>query len=178
MTILLNNAAAHEAEKYLLQAGEEAKHAMCAHRKCGSVVVKDGEIIGVGYNAPPLDSEANRTCHEEFRSPTTNRFDRTCCVHAEWRAILDALRRNPDKIEGARLYFADLDENGDTGRVAGKLKCTTCSRLILDSGIAEVVLWLADGPALYDSSEYNRLSYDYLRKLEVEAKVAYNQLKS
>lgn len=38
--------------------------------------------------------------------------DKTCCIHAEQRAIMDALRKNPDKIAGSRLYFIRLDDNG------------------------------------------------------------------
>ncbi len=31
-------------------------------------------------------------------------------MHAEWRAILDAQKNNPDKIVGAKLFFVRIDE--------------------------------------------------------------------
>lgn len=37
-------------------AAEVAAHAKCKRARCGSVVVTAaGEVIGKGYNAPPLD---------------------------------------------------------------------------------------------------------------------------
>jgi len=29
--------------------------------------------------------------------------DKTCCMHAEQRAIFDALRRNPEKLDGSKM---------------------------------------------------------------------------
>jgi len=44
-----------EAIRWMNQATEVAGGALCFRAKCGTVIVKDGEIIGRGYNAPPLD---------------------------------------------------------------------------------------------------------------------------
>jgi deoxycytidylate deaminase len=37
--------------------------------------------------------------------------DKTCCIHAEQRAIMNALRNHPNEIEGADLYFMRLDKD-------------------------------------------------------------------
>ncbi|MDD3939673.1 MAG: deaminase [Patescibacteria group bacterium] len=148
-----------EAEKWMLAAAEVAKDALCLRAKCGTVIVSDGEIIGSGYNAPPLDQEENRTCLEEV-STAKPKYDKTCCLHAEWRAILDALKRNPDKIVGAKLYFTRVDENGEIIK-SGRPFCTVCSRLALDTGIAEFLLWHDEGICAYPTAEYNKLSYHY-----------------
>ncbi|MBI2637712.1 MAG: hypothetical protein HYW88_02320 [Candidatus Sungbacteria bacterium] len=52
-----------EAIRWMNKAAEVAKKALCLKAKCGSVIVNDGEIIGEGYNAPPLDREENRSFH-------------------------------------------------------------------------------------------------------------------
>ena len=88
-----------EAIRWMNEAAEVAKRAMCFQAKCGTVIVKNNEIIGEGYNAPPLDKEENRMCNNKS-GPGKPKYDRTCCMHAEWRAILDGLKRNSEKIEG------------------------------------------------------------------------------
>src|SRR3989344_7142318 len=92
-----------EATRWMNEAAEMAKKALCLRAKCGTVIVKDNEIIGKGYNAPPLDKEENRTCDKEY-GVGKPKYDRTCCIHAEWRAILDASKTNPDKLIGSKLY--------------------------------------------------------------------------
>ncbi len=151
-----------EAKAWLAKAAEVARKSFCLNRKCGTVIVKDGELIGEGYNAPPLDDVSKRRCLVTYDFPQKPNFDRTCCVHAEWRAIIDALRRNPEKVKGSRLYFTGLDEN-DNLKKSGKPSCTVCSRMSLDVGIAEFVLWHEQGICVYPTDEYNELSYEYGR---------------
>ncbi|MBI3632880.1 MAG: hypothetical protein HY226_01155 [Candidatus Vogelbacteria bacterium] len=158
----LINGDVDEAMRWINQAAEAAKQAMCSNAKCGTVIVKEGKVIGRGYNAPPLDKEENRTCNQTF-GPGKPNFDRTCCMHAEWRAIIDALKNNGDKIKGAKLYFSRVDQNGGMKR-AKSIHCTVCSRLALDTGIAEFVLWFEDGIRSYTTDEYDKVSYQYVEK--------------
>jgi len=152
-----------EAIKWMNEAAKVAAKALCFKAKCGTVIVKEGEIIGKGYNAPPLDKEENRTCLEEF-VPGKLKYDKTCCIHAEWRAVMDALKTNPEKIEGSKLYFIRIDEQGSVKK-SGKPYCTVCSRLALDSGISEFLLWHEEGICSYPTDEYNKLSYSYKDQL-------------
>jgi len=149
-----------EAIHWMNMATEIAKKALCLQAKCGTVIVKNGEVIGVGYNAPPLDKKENQTCNVEF-GPGKPLFDKTCCMHAEWRAILDALRRNSSMVIGSKLYFSRA---GDDGKIkkSGKPYCTVCSRLALDVGIDKFLLWHEEGICEYSTGEYNRISYEYI----------------
>lgn len=149
-----------EAMQWMNKAAEVAKRALCFKAKCGTVVVKDNEIIGQGYNAPPLDREENRMCNKESGSGKL-KYDKTCCMHAEWRAIVDALQRNPEKIKGSQLYFIRVGENGEVKK-SGKPYCTVCSRMALDVGINKFLLWHEDGIYEYPTDQYNRLSYEYI----------------
>lgn len=151
-----------EAIYWMNKAAEVAQKALCHRAKCGTVIVKDGQIIGEGYNAPPLDKEENRTCDQEFGSGKP-RYDRTCCMHAEWRAIIDALKRSGDLIKGSKLYFSRLNEEGNIKR-AGRPSCTVCSRMALDSGISHFLLWHEEGICEYPTDEYDRLSYQYIHQ--------------
>lgn len=141
-------------------AAELAKRATCHRAKCGTVIVANNTIIGRGYNAPPLDNEANRTCDVK-PGPGKPKYDRTCCVHAEWRAILDAVGHHPKEIIGSTLYFTRVNERGEIKK-SGQPFCTVCSRLALDAGVAKFVLWHEAGIAEYPTAEYNTLSYHYV----------------
>ncbi len=154
-----------EQEKWFHEAAIIAVLALCKRDRCGAVIVKDNEIIGSGYNAPPQDDSRNTKCHFEYpeniRKPKS---DRTCCVHAEWRAILDAVKKNPEKLIGSTLYFARVDTEGKI-LFSGDPYCTVCSRLALDTGIAFFALWQEDGIRAYDTIEYNDLSYQFFHPI-------------
>lgn len=150
-----------EKEKIALEfiniAAEIALGATCERSRCGSIIVKDNNIIGKGFNSPAKGQKRCSYPKDLYHPKVT---DKTCCVHAEQRAIIDALKNNPDKIKESRLYFIRLDDEGKPAR-AGKPYCTICSKMALDVGIKEFVLWQEDGVNVYDTDEYNELSYQY-----------------
>lgn len=149
-----------EANWHLTKAAMEALESTCERSRCGSVIVKGGEIIGKGYNSPPNNDESQRRCSvpkSEYHERVT---DKTCCVHAEQRAIMDALLRNPDKLAGSRLYFIRCDKDEEES-FAGAPYCTICSKMALDAGIAEIVLWRKEGLFVYGAREYNDYSFWY-----------------
>ncbi|MBR9676749.1 hypothetical protein GOV04_01290 [Candidatus Woesearchaeota archaeon] len=147
-----------EALKFIMLAADVAKSSLCLRSKCGSVIVKNGEVIGEGFNAPPGNKKLKRCFKDDI--PKNFKSDRNCCIHAEERAIMHALKTNGDKIVGSRLYFIRLDNN-DTISRAGKPFCTICSKMALDAGVSEFVLYHDDGVCVYDTEEYNNLSFEY-----------------
>lgn len=149
-----------KAMEFIDKATEVALDATCFRNRCGSIIVRNDEIIGSGFNSPPANKELQRRCLESKDSYHEKVTDKTCCIHAEQRAIIDALKRNPDKIIGSRLYFVRLDKKGNKTR-AGKPYCTICSKMALDIGIAEFVLWHDKGVCVYKTDEYNTLSFQY-----------------
>ena len=149
-----------KALEYIAQAAEIAKKATCERSKCGAVIVQLDEVIGSGFNSPPQDIESQRRCSYSKDSYHKKVTDKTCCVHAEQRAIMNALRKNPDKLSGSRLYFICLADNGKPSR-AGKPYCTICSKMALDVGIDEFVLWHKKGVCVYNTDEYNTLSFQF-----------------
>jgi deoxycytidylate deaminase len=143
--------------EYFQLAAEQAVQATCLRAHCGTVIVKDGMVIGAGFNAPPAGDESQRKCEVEFDQTLKASYDKTCCVHAEWNAILSALRDAGPRVIGSTLYFMRVDELGNfTG--AGKPFCTVCSRLSLEAGVAEFVLWHDGNAQFYDTREYNLAS--------------------
>lgn len=141
------------------EAAKAALSATCLRARCGTVIVKDDIIIGQGYNSPALDDESQRTCNDELNLSIKPKYDKTCCIHAEWRAILDACKNNPDQVTGSTLYFMRIDNEGNFTD-AGEPFCTVCSRLSMESGIKEFVLYNNNGADIYLASEYNQKSYE------------------
>jgi deoxycytidylate deaminase len=147
----------HEAERV-------ARGALCARAKCGAVIVSsEGTKIGEGYNAPPVDDMTNAKCAAEFDRAKKPKYDLTCCMHAEWRAIMDALEHHPESIRGSVLYYVRLGDDGKR-RPSREPFCTVCSRLALDAGVARFGLWHEPGIVLYDTREYNERSYAFHAK--------------
>ncbi len=158
-------------EDYFKEAGVEAQKAECLRDKCGAVVVLNGEIIGRGFSSPAgglvLDKngESNRKCELNLITSAKPKSDRTCCVHAEWRAIISALKQKNDtqNLNGSILYFTRVDGEGNILK-SGEPYCTVCSRLALDNGISYLALWHESGIKLYNTREYNELSYQFHQK--------------
>ncbi|MDD5639307.1 MAG: hypothetical protein PHR47_00675 [Candidatus Pacebacteria bacterium] len=147
-----------EAFIFIDKAAEIGRNSPCFRSRCGSVIVNNKEIIGLGFNSPPNGKTLDYCLKDDL--PNDFKSDKTCCVHAEQRAIMDALKNNPQKIIGSRLYFIRLDEKGEKTR-AGNPYCTICSKMALDVGISEFILWHEKGIYVYNTDEYNNISFNY-----------------
>lgn len=148
-----------------------AQDSLCLKSKCGAVLVAptlffekagdkalfEGRLLSAGSNGPPRNDVAFRRCGETTPSKDHPKAGRTCCVHAEVRALL-AIPRG--RILGSTFYFARVDEKGVL-LPSGRPWCTECSKLALDLGVKTWVLWHADGPAEYDAAHYDWLSNRY-----------------
>ena len=148
-----------EAMGWIEEAANVARQSPCLRAHCGSVIVKNGEIIGRGFNSPPQNNPEYRTCMNEYEIPAGFRHDRTCCIHSEQRSVMDAIRQGHD-TKGSKIYFVNVDE--DKNKIqAYRIVCTICSRTVLDAGISEFVLYWTDGVRSYDTHEFDQLSFQY-----------------
>lgn len=149
-----------ESLKFFEAAAKIAEKSLCLRAQCGSVIVKNGQIIGEGYNSPPQNDAKFRICLQEYDIPAGFRHDRTCCIHAEQRAITDALKQGKD-IKGAQIYFTRIGK-GKKRVPSHRLCCTICSRAVLDAGISEFILEWEDGTIRsWTADEFDKLSYQY-----------------
>lgn len=147
--------------RYFDHAARIARSATCLRDKCGTVIILDDVVIAEGYNAPPNDDDGNRKCDYPFplEGRKKPKSDCTCCVHAEWRAIMQAMLLGKD-LSNATLYFTRIDDEGNIVP-SGEPYCTVCSRLALDAGIGYWALLHEDGRRLYEAKTYNDLSYKF-----------------
>ena len=149
------------AKKYLAIAIEAAKEATCTRSRCGAIIVTPGgNIIGESFNSPPAGLESQRRCTYDKHAYHAKVTDKTCCIHAEQRAIMDALKRHPEVLAGSALYFARLNDDGRL-KYSGAPYCTICSKMVLDVGIKDFILWYPQGITVFGAEEYNDLSYAY-----------------
>lgn len=145
-------------DELFTQLVEVAKKATCHRSKCGSLIISlDGEVISDGYNSMPCYIVED--CFKDGLA-TTFKSDKTCCIHAEQRAIMNAFKNSPDKVKGSTLLFIRLDEN-DAPKYSGEPYCTICSKLALDAGISRFCLWHKEGWTAYETKYYNELSFQF-----------------
>ncbi|MFC1685590.1 hypothetical protein ACFLZZ_01050 [Nanoarchaeota archaeon] len=149
-----------EAKGFMQQAAGMAENSSCLRSQCGSVIAKNGRVIGRGFNSPPRNKEPKECLKDKL--PQDFVSDKTCCIHAEDRAIRDGLKYFINSLEGSRLYFIRLKEGKITK--AGDPYCTWCSKMALDAGVSEFALWHDKGITVYDTKEYNDLSFKYRKK--------------
>lgn len=115
-------------EYYLGIAQAVSARAECTRRRIGAVIVKDGSIIGTGYNgAPPGEPSClDGACPRARKDVVAGiGYAESGCVviHAEANAIIRAGR---ERCLGATLYVTDTC-------------CEMCAPLVRAAGIVRVV---------------------------------------
>lgn len=145
------------AEDFFHEALKECEKSFCLSSQSGCVIVNNNLIIGRGTNSPPGHVKIEKCLKDDL--PENFRSDKTCCIHAEQRAILDALQMGPKIVAGSTLYY--IRKKFGEKVFAGKPFCTICSKLALDVGVSEFVLWHENAITAYDAREYNELSFAY-----------------
>jgi len=109
-----------------------SKHSTCIRVNVGVVIVRDGRILSTGYNGSPSKFQH---CKDVFAnvSDLTNlefiqqhrQFSDKYEIHSEINAILYAAK-NGIGLYGSKMYVTHSP-------------CTNCSKIIISSGIIEVV---------------------------------------
>lgn len=150
---------AKEAERYMKIAADHAKNSECKKSQRGAIIVKNDEILGIGYNKVTLEELCNPCIREGIND--NSRAELCSAIHAEQMAIIDAVN-NRKALVGSRMYHIKV-KNGEM-RTSGNPSCTVCSRMIYESGIKEFVLLHEDGYVVYDAKEFNELSFKYFLK--------------
>lgn len=132
-------------DTYLNCAEVFAYRSTCLKRKYGAVIVKNDAVISTGYNGAPRGFEA---CSDRGRCPRKERsmhqgdgYGICRAIHAEANALLNCSRQ---QTIGADLYLVGI--NPDDNTVHKAKPCPLCARLIIQSGIRNVVLRTGDAP--------------------------------
>lgn len=132
---------------YLDIAGTVLERSTCMRRHYGAIIVQNDEIVSSGYNGAPRGrkncGDLGYCAREAMKIPSGERYELCRSVHAEANAIISASRR---EVLGASLYMVCTDPA--TGElISGSTSCSMCRRLIINAGIARVVI--RDTPTEY-----------------------------
>ena len=125
---------------YLDIAGTVLERSTCMRRRYGAIIVQNDEIVSSGYNGAPRGrkncGDLGYCAREAMNIPSGQRYELCRSVHAEANAIISASRR---EVLGATLYMVCKDpETGEL--IPGSTSCSMCRRLIINAGIAKVVI--------------------------------------
>ena len=125
---------------YLDIAQTVSERGTCLRRNFGSIIVQNDQIIATGYVGAPRGTpnccDVGFCLREQMQIPRGERYELCRSVHAEANAIISAAR---NEMIGSTLYLACVDAK--TGElVSGTSSCAMCKRLIINAGIATVVI--------------------------------------
>ena len=130
-------------EYYLGIADAVSKRGTCLRRNYGSVIVKDDHIVSTGYNGAPRGRvnccDLGKCYRQEHNIPQGERYE--CCrsVHSEMNAVINA---SSEEMKGATLYLVGHENDGS---LTDANCCMMCKRVIINSGISQVVLRQSNG---------------------------------
>lgn len=128
-------------QNYYLDIAETvSQRCTCLRKHYGAVIVNADEIIATGYVGAPRGrkncTDIGSCIREEREIPRGERFELCRSVHAEANAIISASRKD---ILGGTLYMTGFDmRTGDY--IENANSCSMCKRLIINAGIAKVVI--------------------------------------
>jgi dCMP deaminase len=125
---------------YLDIAQTVAERGTCLRRNYGAIIVNNDEIVSTGYVGAPRGrancNELGKCVRVEKKIPRGERYELCRSVHAEANAIISAARRD---VIGGTMYLVGIE--ADTHEiVANSCCCGMCKRLVINSGIAQVVI--------------------------------------
>lgn len=130
-------------EYYLKIAEAVSLRGTCLRRKFGSIIVKDDRIVSTGYVGAPrgrINCCDRGTCFRiEHNIPSGEAYHKCRSTHAEMNAVIQA---SPEEMKDATLYLVGIENDGSYTNADC---CTICKRIIINSGIKNVIARQADG---------------------------------
>lgn len=125
---------------YLDIAETVAERGTCLRRLFGAIIVKNDQIISTGYVGAPRGrqncTDLGYCAREKLNVPRGERYELCRSVHAEANAIIHAARS--DMLD-ATLYLVGKEAGADK-YVENANSCAMCKRMIINAGIAAVVI--------------------------------------
>ncbi|MGM9875912.1 MAG: deoxycytidylate deaminase [Bacilli bacterium] len=125
---------------YLDIAETVVERGTCLRRNFGAIIVKNDEIISTGYVGAP---RGRKNCcdlgyctREKLNIPRGERYELCRSVHAEQNAIISASRRD---MINSTLYLVGINYKDKT-YVENANPCALCKRMIINSGIKEIII--------------------------------------
>ena len=135
---------------YMNEAKKQAEMSFCTRAKVGAVIVKDGAIIGQGYNnvVGGIEDCVKMGCiRDKMHIPHGQRREVCRAICAEQLALTEAAR-NGVNTDGATIYVTTFP-------------CFICAKLLVSGGISEII---------YDSDYPDELSKQFLMEAGIDVR--------
>lgn len=98
-----------------------------ADMKFGAVLVRNGKIVGRGWNKRSTAEERSRVSHTDY------------AIHAEQLCILDALKKKKG-VSGGKVYVLGISKFGNLSVREGKqFTCYKCPHIMKKYGITVMI---------------------------------------
>ena len=137
-------------EYYMKEAHIQKDNSMCIRTKVGAVLVKDGAIIGQGYNnvTGGVEDCVKMGCiREKMHIPHGERREVCRAICAEQVALTEAAR-NGISTDGATIYVTTYP-------------CYICAKMLVSAGINEII---------YDNDYPDELSKQFLKEAGINVR--------
>lgn len=135
-------------DEYWMTMAVNAKgRSTCLRRQVGAVIVKNNQILSMGYNGAPTKLEHCKItgCLRQQLNVSSGQRAEICrAVHAEQNAIIQAAKHGVS-IENASIYITSFP-------------CSICAKMLINAGINEIV---------YDEEYPDDLSKNLLKETNI-----------
>lgn len=112
----------------------------CLRRNFGAIIVKNDQIISTGYAGAPRGRknccDLGECMRRKMNIPRGERYEMCRSVHAEMNAIIHASRI---EMLGSTMYLVGKEADTDE-YVKDATPCSMCRRMIMNAGIATVIV--------------------------------------
>ena len=136
-------------DEYWMQIANYAKtRSTCIRRNVGAVIVKNNQILSMGYNGAPTKlkhCEETGCLRQQMNVPSGERAEICRAIHAEQNAIIHAAKHGVS-IEGATIYVTSSP-------------CNICAKMLINSGISEIV---------YEEEYPDKIANDLLKSTNIK----------
>ncbi len=127
-------------DKYYLNIAKEvAQRSTCFRVKIGAVIVRGDQIVSTGYVGAPRKTkdcfERGNCLRDTLNIPHGQRYELCRSIHAEQNALINAARAGVS-IFGGNMYIYGEDKEG---KMIDVLPCFICKKMIINSGIENVI---------------------------------------
>jgi dCMP deaminase len=165
----MTNPTRRDKHNYYLDIAETVlERGTCLRRNFGAIIVVADEIVSTGYTGAPRRRKNCidlGCCHRQtLNIPRGERYEMCRSVHAEANAIISASRK---EMLGGTLYLVGRNAE-DNALVEDASSCAMCKRMIINAGIARVIvrrsadkydvvdvnLWIDDDDSLTEATGY------------------------
>lgn len=115
-------------EYWMIIATDASSRSTCLRRNVGAIIVKDNQILSMGYNGAPTGiphCDITGCLRQTLNVPSGERAELCRAIHAEQNAIIHAAKHGIS-TKNATMYITTSP-------------CNICAKILINAGISRIV---------------------------------------